>query len=139
MDGPLRLGDLDALVTGYFEDFRRMNSPVRADRLLAQEGDPLGDWLMANLVGRARAPEEAWDVVVALVDRAPDEDILADVIAGPLDDLVRKHGIQFEARLVDRTRRDRTFRVAMSSFAVLDDVPAALASRLRPLVETGVR
>jgi hypothetical protein len=132
MNEPISLSDIDTLVADYFEAFRRMTSPIRADRLPAHDGDPLGDWLMSNLVGRGRAPEEAWDVVAALVDRAPDDDTLAYVIAGPLDDLVRKHGLQFEDRLVDRARRDRKFRFAMTSLSVLDDVPPALAARLRP-------
>lgn len=132
----VRLDNLDDLVEGYFTQYRRLFSSVRADRLAAQEGEPLGDWLN-GLIQPGRVPEVAWDAIVALLDRAPDEDALAFVIAGPLQDLATHHGEQFADRLVERTRQDAGFRQAMTTIYSRHGVPPELQSRLKAVIETG--
>jgi hypothetical protein len=127
--------NLDDLVDGYFAHYHRLISSKRADRLAAQDGDPLGEFLM--FVGPGVAPEIAWDAVVALLDRAPDADALAFVISGPLQDLVTYHAEQFADRLVERCRQDAGFRVSMASLYRRHEVPPELQSRLAAVIENG--
>lgn len=130
--------DLDALVDGYYANYRRLTSANRADRLLAQEGDELSDWLLC-LVSPGTIPDVAFDVVVTLLVRVPDEDVLAFVISGPLQDLVDHHAAQFADRLVDRTRQDVLFRHWMTSLYRRQRVPPALQARLAAVIERGSR
>jgi hypothetical protein len=118
--------NLDALVEGYFTHYRRLFSSERSERLAAQDVDPLSVWLMIG----GPIPDIAWDVVVALLYRAPDEDALAFAIAGPLRDLVTGYGQQFADPLVERCRHDGEFRRCMTTVYRLQGVPPALQARL---------
>ena len=132
------LENLDHLVSNCFRYWTLLGSPVRADRLEAEAGDPLNDWLRDVLVTQSGpAPDTCWPVVVALIDRAPD-DRFGAVVAGPLADLLAHHGQQFGDRLVEQTRRDSRFREAMRSIHHWEGVPVSLRERLEALSRTNV-
>jgi hypothetical protein len=54
-------------------------------------------------------PERAWDLVLALVHAAPDNDALDCVAAGPLEDLLCDHGAAFIERMETTLRADAHF------------------------------
>jgi hypothetical protein len=54
-------------------------------------------------------PETAWVIMERLVDRTEDPAVLACVGAGPLEDLLTKHGGAFIDRLVTRIESDSKF------------------------------
>jgi hypothetical protein len=88
------------------------------------------------LIGRDGPADEAvWQVVVALIDAAPDDAALGSVAAGPLEDLARYHAIQFGDRLVEMTRTDPKFRAAMSGILGWDKVPEPYRGRLLALLD----
>ncbi|HLK90976.1 MAG TPA: hypothetical protein VKZ18_13845 [Polyangia bacterium] len=78
-------------------------------------------------------PEEGWTVVLALVDASPDDWVLCNVAAGPLEDLLRK----FSDVLVDRAevqaRRDPKFRRCLTGVWGL---PPPVQARLRKYTST---
>ena len=131
----MRPDELDDLITGYFRDWERMLSPSRAERM-AEPDDRLSDWLIAALFRDGDAPEEVWPIIVALVDRAPNDEALGFVAAGPLEDLIRRHGQQFEDRLVERARRDRRFRQALRGVWGWEKVPERLRRRIQELLRS---
>lgn len=133
------LAELEGLVDGYFSHYRRLFSSSRSDRLVAQEGDPLSDWLNDLPGWPGPIPEVAWDVVLALLDRAPDEGALAFVIAGPLSDLATYHGEQFGGRLVEHSRQDAGFRRSMTTIYRLQGVPPELQANLGAVIESHQR
>ena len=55
------------------------------------------------------APEEAWTVTLELVAAAPDDRVLANVAAGPLEDLLTKSD-RFIDRAEIQAQRDPKFR-----------------------------
>jgi hypothetical protein len=120
----------------YFNHFRRLRSPVRADRLEAPSSNALDDWLFGAMHNRNGPADEAlWPIVVAMVEDAPDEAALATVAAGPLEDLASFHGAQFGDRLVDKTRTDPRFRIAMDGILAWDRVPEPYRGRLLALID----
>jgi hypothetical protein len=133
--------DLDHLqeaILGYFEYFRRLSSTAREERLEAQLGNPLDDWLFGVIhMQEGRADEAVWPVVLAMVEAAPDEAALAIVGAGPLEDLAWYHGSQFGDRLVDMARSDPRFRMAISGFLGWDRIPEPHRSQLLGILGAG--
>jgi hypothetical protein len=86
---------------------------------------------------RERRPADAiWQVVLALIARAPDDDAVGAVAAGPLEDIAIHHGAQFGDRLVEETRSDPRFRTAIRGILGWDRVPEPYRSRLIALLQT---
>jgi hypothetical protein len=56
-----------------------------------------------------RKPEVAWDLVLTLVHTAPDDNALACVGAGPLEDLLCQHGATLIERVEAVARNDAHF------------------------------
>lgn len=81
---------LQRMVEGYWTYHRLASSPDRADRLAADEW-----WWAYEAVANAVASggSEAVELIVALADGAgEDEDALASLGAGPIEDLLRHEG-----------------------------------------------
>ena len=55
-------------------------------------------------------PEQAWTLILKLVEAAPDDRILASVAAGPLEDLLNNWPNQFIDRVEVQARLDPKFR-----------------------------
>jgi len=127
--------DLDNAIANYFDYWEKLSSASRSDRLEAQHGDRLDDWLSEAIHSRdGRADEAVWAVVLALVEAVPDDKALGYVAAGPLEDLAWYHGEQFGERLVERTRADPKFRTAMSGILGWDRVVEPYRSRLLAII-----
>lgn len=125
--------DLDAFVRRYFDEFRILTSGTREERLAAERGDRVSDWFTTAL----RTPdgaEDAWPVIVALVEGAPDDEAVAFVAAGPLENLIRDHGPRFLDRLEAQARTSAHFRDALSGVWGWEDMPPELPERLFPLL-----
>jgi hypothetical protein len=57
-----------------------------------------------------RDPESGWSLVLELVAAAPDDRVLANVAAGPLEDLLSRDPDGFVERVEREARRDPKFR-----------------------------
>lgn len=55
-------------------------------------------------------PEEAWKVIEAITRASGNDATLANLAAGPVEDLLAKHGDQFIARIEALARKDGQFR-----------------------------
>jgi hypothetical protein len=89
--------------------------------------------------------EDAWAVMIALVEAADDES-LAYVGAGPLEDLVRRFGTDLILRIEKTARTNLKFRECLGSIWlsegalpdwVLARVVRASGNRIRPLPAEG--
>ena len=90
--------------------------------------DPLvDDWIRYHLEGRKSTdplfaawqkvdeivhddPEAGWTLTLALVEAAPDDRVLANVAAGPLEDLLTRASDLLIDRVEVQARRDPKFR-----------------------------
>jgi hypothetical protein len=61
-----------------------------------------------------RDPDEGWSIVRTLVERAPSDETLGMVAAGPLEDLLRQHGPVLIDRVEEESRKSDRLRLALS-------------------------
>jgi hypothetical protein len=125
--------DTADLVTDFWEHPRRSRSARRAERLSAGEFG----WAYEEVEDRVRRePTEAFALLVALDDGAPDDAALAYLGAGPVEDLLRYCGsvVVFD-RVAGWARRTENFRKALRCAWFEDDVPKSVAARLRAFGE----
>jgi hypothetical protein len=55
-------------------------------------------------------PEAAWQAILAIVQRESDEEVLGVLAAGPLEDLLSRHGEALIERVEQQARADPRFR-----------------------------
>jgi hypothetical protein len=65
--------------------------------------DKIGEW------DRELSHEERWSLILEMIRRAPDDDCLGFVAAGPLEDLLSEHGEQLIDRVEERAGQDDRF------------------------------
>lgn len=108
--------DIDRFVADYFDDYERLVRGMRgsrAERLAAQAEDAEREGPdMIDRLERTDA-ETAWRAVVALVERAPSDEALFFVAAGPLEDMIRRQPAWAGPRVLERARADSRFRKAL--------------------------
>jgi hypothetical protein len=76
-------------------------------------------------------PDKGWALIVALADRAPDQDAVDLLGAGPLEDFVREHGMEYIDQIDDAATRSQKFRSALTYTYGWDKVPHEVRERLR--------
>jgi len=126
--------ELDAFVAGYFCDRAAALSESRADRLEFESAPDHPSWALDRLLVDPSDAEEGWPILLALIDRAPNEHDLSFLAAGPLERLVHLHGEQFGDRIVERARQDRRFREALRGVWGWETVAEPLRGRLLELL-----
>ena len=75
-----------------------------------------GDWRAWDAIDRLvrEDPTQAWAVVTELVAQCPSDEALFYVAAGPLEDLLAKHGPEVIDRIEEAARRDPKVRLCLS-------------------------
>jgi len=95
--------------------------------------DPLfAAWEQVDEVVR-RDPEAGWILALALVEAAPDDWVLANVAAGPLEDLLNKFSDVLIERVEIQARRDPKFRRCLTGVWGL---PPSAQERLKKYTST---
>jgi|SRR5436190_8724115 len=81
-------------------------------------------------------PERAWPIICEIVRRITpaDEDILAYVAAGPLEDLLARHPYAFIDRIEELSKRDTHFRRAVSGVWGENRMPSDVRTRIDRLL-----
>src|SRR5690348_3115098 len=59
-------------------------------------------------------PDEGWRITCILVNKAASDEVLAYVAAGPLEDLLKKHGLAVIDRVEEESRNNKRLRLALS-------------------------
>jgi hypothetical protein len=90
-------------------------------------------WEKVEEALEAPAPE-AFEILLALVGTAPNDDALAAIGAGPLEDLLSWHAANFVDRVEESARRDPAFRKALASVWLSEAVPPDVRQRLTRLM-----
>jgi hypothetical protein len=99
---------LSELVTAYVE---RYSKRFQWDRDMVLRESDLNAWAddeFDDLV--RREPEEAWKGVLGVLGATSDELTLSTLAAGPLEDLISRHGHAFIARIEEAAARDSKFK-----------------------------
>lgn len=80
-----------------------------------------------------REPEAAWVLTLELIAAAPDDWVLANIAAGPLEDLIRKAPEVFADRVELEARRSPSFRRCLTG---VWGIPSPLRERIAKYVST---
>ena len=83
-------------------------------------------------------PETAWPVIREALRRSSNDQVLAFVAAGPLEDLIRLHARTFIDRIETASNADDQFRRAVSGVWV-SDLPDDIERRLDRVIGEGPR
>ncbi len=134
----LELRTTEELVAGWWE-YARLAQGSRQQRKGLEAGDaPFADAGRYGVAERVeRGGVEALELVAALLERAPDDDGVALVAAGPLEDLLHRHGQELVDVVERRARQDCRFGQALGGVWLADGAldPTARA-RLGPWLTT---
>jgi hypothetical protein len=76
-------------------------------------------------------PESAWLIILELVDRAPTERSVGAIGAGPLEEFLRGHVIEYIRRVEREANGSARFRQALSRVWGWADIPTTMSERLR--------
>lgn len=119
--------DLDNLIEAYFAD-QKVLAAQRGPGPAGDEYDGrLFDWLTEMMIsGPPDGPDQAWPIILQLVARAPDDDVLGFIGAGAVEELVNHHGMRFLDRIVQQAASDPRFRRVLGEAWPAEDVPDAL-------------
>jgi hypothetical protein len=80
------------------------------------------------------APNEAFDFILAVLDRDPSTPTMAILSAGPLEALLRRHGPRIINRVERRARRDANF-TRLLGHVWKDTLSAAIWMRVQSLCD----
>lgn len=113
--------------------------PIRHERRSLQElheqdaeSARRGFWACEALNDLVRErPEEAWSIITRLVELSPDDRTLANVAAGPLEDILNLHASGFIDRIEEKARSDPKFRRRVSGVWGWSSIPGDVQMRLR--------
>jgi len=83
------------------------------------------------------SPEEAWDMILAILERIESPELLEDLGAGPLEDLMRDHGPEFIDRVESLARENQRFRAAVSVVDGHLSIDSQVLERLRRAAARG--
>lgn len=102
--------DLDRIATGFiaYRDLLAREAPYDDPAMVSAEA-AYDDLHRMTHDGSAR---DAWEVVLELLRRAPDEE-LDYYAAGPLEDLVQRRGEELVSEIEELAARDERFRWAL--------------------------
>jgi hypothetical protein len=85
-------------------------------------------WMLVNELLEADPPA-AWTIILELIDKAPDDDILGYVAAGPLEDFIKLHAADYIDRIEACARTDARMKKALSG-VWLSNLSADLLDRI---------
>ena len=126
--------ELDEFAASYFHDWELLRGGSRAERLaLEHAADRPSETLPALLLDDPTKPDVAWPIILYLIEHAPDDAALAFVAAGPLEDLIQRHGLAVGDQIVDQARRDPRLRQGLGDVSGWERVPEPLRGRLQKL------
>lgn len=93
-----------ALVRNFFIYWNNVDWQAPQENLPGKESSQQIDEYVRN------APEKAWPIILALVQEAPSDSLLALVAAGPLENLLCRHGCEFIERIEAEALAHEKFR-----------------------------
>jgi hypothetical protein len=122
---------IEQIVDGYWRNYQ-LAAGGRQQRLDADEWF----WAWIEVDNEVRYPTpRTFALLLSLVDSAKDDQALAYVGAGPIEDLINWHGADFLDQIEEAAGRDHAFRTALSGVRVSPEVPKPVRDRLATCVE----
>jgi hypothetical protein len=122
--------DLDAFAKLFFTEARGWRMEAQSEAV----GYPApSDWFMTAL-SEGHSSEQAWAVTLGLLARARDDAAIADIAAGPLEDIIERYGERFGDRILQLARTDSRFKQALGAVWGIEKLPSAIAGPLAAIL-----
>jgi hypothetical protein len=134
-DHTLRL-DIEALALDYFAEYEIDSEGHVTDETNAQRSSRA--WSLVDGVATWNR-DQGWDLILMLLELAPSSADVSHLAAGPLEDLVRDHGLEFQDRIAAEAERNSRLRDALAGVWGWDQVPTAVRDRLLQLAPKEIR
>jgi uncharacterized protein DUF6869 len=93
--------DLEELSDAYLRDYK------------SKKKEDMSSWERVNELIQNN-PDEGWAITCLLVNKATSDEALANVAAGPLENLLHVHGLAVIDRVEDESRKNARMRLALS-------------------------
>jgi hypothetical protein len=81
-------------------------------------------------------PETAWAITLDLIRAAPDDQVLADIAAGPLEELIQHSHATLLDRVETAARQDPKFRRCLMGVWLDTETPGDVCDRLTRYTST---
>ena len=75
-------------------------------------------------------PESVWPIILDLIQAAPNDQVLANIGAGPLEDLLCWHGAAFIERVEQAASRNSRFRKSLAATWGWNRMPEEIRERV---------
>ena len=114
-------GDLEALAKGWIEHHRHVDTGSDDTR---DRNEFFWAWEELHELVR-REPDTAWAVLLDILNRDCSPPVMANLAAGPMEDLLAHHGPEFIDRVERQARQDVKFRSMLGGVwqnAMSDDI-----------------
>jgi hypothetical protein len=113
MDAAERTAFIDAWIR-----YQRM--AASRDRELRLQAEETDGWARNRMYELTREqPDLAWESILEILDRNPDDLIRTMVTAGPFQDLVNLHSATFADRIETQARRSAEFRELLNGLVAI--------------------
>lgn len=127
--------DIDAFCASFFGYAKRF---LPLDETVEFRDEDWATSVFDEMV-RLGAIDDAWRLLLVLVERAPDDEVLGFVGAGPLEDPFRRHGEEFAERIIDAARTRERFRQALEEMWGWEELPERVLVAFHDLGAQAVR
>jgi hypothetical protein len=119
--------DIDALAADYFADYE-----IDAEGDATPEANAERGWRALSVISGVLNwnPDQAWDLILAMLEIAPRTEDIMDVGAGPLEDLIREYGPDFVDRIAAEAERNVKAREALAGVWGWEKFSSAVRARL---------
>jgi hypothetical protein len=97
-------------------------------------GDASNFWAVEEMMDLPRThPERAWQTILSVVEQGAPMWVLAVLGAGPLEDLLNSHGVDFIDRVEREAARNRRFYDALSCVYAHACRPESISNRVKAI------
>jgi hypothetical protein len=131
--------NLDSFAAQYFKDWRAVSDQLSAERQPPdRKRGRTPPWeQLFDLVWTQ--PEEAWTLILALVERAPSDEALSFVAAGPIEDFLGHHGAEWASRVAAEAESNDRFRDSLNYVWGWNSFPDSVWLEVLPHLDPEVR
>jgi hypothetical protein len=130
--------NLDSFAAAYFRHWRALSDAMAAGRQPAEKrGRTPPSWQLDELSWTN--PSEAWILILALVERAPSDEALSFVAAGPIVDLLLRQGADGANQIALEAKANSRFREALNHVWGWNAFADPVTAEVMPLLDPDVR
>lgn len=84
--------------------------------------DDFSGWEEVDKIVQKNSLDDGWEITTLLIDAAQSKKALANIAAGPLEDLLKRHGLKIVSKLKEEAQKKEKFRYALAGVWLSEDL-----------------